>query len=137
MQITKAYLKELNYKVVGGAIEVHKELGPGLLESIYQAALLQELYTMGLNVKPQVPVPVYYKGTKVKDDLYIDILVNDTLIIELKSVDNLLPIYDAQLLTYMKLSEKPKGLLINFNVLKLKEGIKPFVNAIYSNLPIN
>jgi len=133
--ITKTYVKHLNYEATGAAIEVHKALGPGLLESIYEACLSEELVQRGLQVTRQLPVPIWYKGKKVKDDLYIDLLVNDTIIIEVKAVEHLLPVHEAQLLTYLKLAEKPKGLLINFNVAQLTHGIKPFVNQLFQELP--
>jgi GxxExxY protein len=135
MIITKQYIKELNYKIVAAAIEVHKHLGPGLLENIYEECLYEELVIQGLYPKRQVKVEVIYKGKKVKEDLRIDLLVNDIIIIELKSVQDMHPIFEAQLITYMKLAEKPKGLLINFNVVKLTSGIIPIVNEIFANLP--
>ena len=136
MKITKSYIKDLNYKIVACAIEVHKQLGPGLLESIYEECLKEELSIQGLNVQRQVRIPVIYKGKTVKDDLKIDLLVNNIIIVELKYVTEMHPIFEAQLLTYMKLSEKPKGLLINFNTVKLVDGIIPMVNEIYKELPI-
>ncbi|MCF6241928.1 MAG: GxxExxY protein [Bacteroidales bacterium] len=135
MKITKQYLKKLNYQIVAAAIEVHKELGPGLLESIYEECLYQELLMRGLNSKRQVKVPVIYKGKQVKDDLRIDILVNDIFIVEVKSVLEMHPIFQAQLMTYLKLAEKPKGLLINFNVEKLIDGVTPIVNKLFAKLP--
>ncbi|MCF6185477.1 MAG: GxxExxY protein [Bacteroidales bacterium] len=135
MTITKQYIKQLNYKIVGAAIKVHKQLGPGLLESIYEECLYEELLSQGLYPKRQVKVPVIYKGKQVKDDLRIDLLINNTIIVELKSVNELHPIFEAQLMTYMKLAEKSKGLLINFNVTKLTDGIVPIVNELFANLP--
>ena len=135
MKITKQYIKQLNYQIVGAAIEVHKQLGPGLLESIYEECLYEELLIRGLYPQRQVNVPVIYKGKQVKNDLRIDLLVNDIVIVELKSVNEMNPLFDAQLMTYMKLAEKPKGLLINFNVTKLTDGIIPIVNKIFANLP--
>jgi len=133
--LTKQYIKDLNYKIVSAAIEVHKHLGPGLLESIYEECLYEELIIQGLNPQRQVPVPVIYKGKQVKDDLKIDLLVNDTIIVELKSVNEMHPIFTAQILTYLKLADKPKGLLINFNVEKLVDGIIPLVYNKYKNIP--
>ena len=112
--ITQNYINELYYRIVGCAIEVHKELGPGLLESIYQKCLLKELELKGFEVDEQIIIPVSYKGDSLDCDLRLDILVEDLVIVELKSVETMLPIYKAQLLTYMKLLKKPKGLLINF-----------------------
>jgi len=133
--LTKQYIKDLNYKIVAAAIEVHKHLGPGLLESIYEVCLYEELIIQGLNPQRQVPVPVIYKGKQVKDDLKIDLLVNDTIIVELKSVIEMHPIFTAQLLSYLKLADKPKGLLINFNVEKLVDGIIPLVFNKYKDIP--
>jgi len=133
--LTKQYIKDLNYKIVTAAIEVHKHLGPGLLESIYEECLYEELILQGLNPQRQVPVPVIYKGKQVKDDLRIDLLVNETIILELKSVNEMHPIFTAQMLTYLKLADKPKGLLINFNVEKLVDGIIPLVYNKYKNIP--
>lgn len=135
MKITKQYIKQLNDQIVGAAIEVHKQLGPGLLESIYEECLYEELLLRDLYPQKQVNVPVIYKDKKVKNDLRIDLLVNDTIIVELKSVTELHPLFEAQLMTYMKLAEKPKGLLINFNVTKLTNGIVPMVNELFANLP--
>jgi len=135
MRVTKDYIKQLNYKIVGAAIEVHKQLGPGLLESIYEECLYEELLLQGLRPKRQTRVPVIYKEKQVKTDLRIDLLVNDIIIVELKSVTEIHPLYEAQLMTYMKLAEKPKGLLINFNVTKLTDGITPIVNELFANLP--
>jgi GxxExxY protein len=115
--------RELTERIVGGAIEVHRALGPGLLESVYEACLCHELQLRGLAHRRQVPVPLVYKGTPVAANLVIDVLVEDKVIVELKSVDKVLPVHDAQLLTYMKLTGTEVGLLINFNVPVLKNGI--------------
>ena len=117
------------------AIEVHKYLGPGLLESIYQSCLVQELRLNNFFVKEQVEVRVIYKGVETKDPLRLDILVNDLIIIEIKSVEILLPIHHAQAITYLKLSKKPKALLINFNSVNLVQGSKPFVDEVFTSLP--
>jgi GxxExxY protein len=135
MKLTKAYIKQLNYEIVGAAIDVHRQLGPGLLESIYEECLYEELIIRKLYPQRQVSIPVFYKGKQVKNDLRIDLLVNDVLIVELKSVNEWHPIFEAQLMTYLKLAEKPKGLLINFNVIKLTDGIIPIVTDLFSNLP--
>ena len=113
--------------VIGAAIEVHCHLGPGLLESIYEGALVHELALRGIPFTHQVRVPVYYKGHLVGDDLRLDLLVQDSLIVELKSVEQLTPVHDAQLLTYLKLTSKRTGLLINFNVRLLRDGLKRLV----------
>jgi GxxExxY protein len=119
---------QLTEKIIGCAIEVHKALGPGLLESAYEECLCYEIAQNGLFLSRQVPLPVIYKGIKLDCGYRIDILVNDLVIIELKTVEKLLPIHEAQLLTYLKLYRRPLGLLMNFNVPVLKDGIKRLVN---------
>jgi len=117
----------LSNRVIGCALEVHRNLGPGLLESTYEQCLAHELRTADIAFKLQEPLPVEYKSVKLDCGYRIDLLVDDRLIVELKSVDRLLPIHQAQLLTYMKLSSISIGLLINFNVTYLKQGIKRMV----------
>lgn len=135
-KITQTSINQMAYEVVGGAIEVHKELGPGLLESIYEECLCTELIFRGFKVSRQVPVPIFYKGKKVKQPLFLDILVDDLIVVELKSKEELHPIDSAQILSYMKLCKKPKGLLINFNVENIaNEGLEPFVNEYFADLP--
>ena len=118
---------DLSHRVIGCAIEVHRELGPGLLESAYEQCLAHELTRNEIQFKLQHPQPVKYKGIQLDCGYRIDLLVDDELILELKSVDKLTGIHEAQLLTYMKLADVKTGLLINFNVTQLKEGIKRFV----------
>jgi len=118
---------ELSNKVIGCAIEVHRDLGPGLLESTYEQCLAHELKIEGMPFKLQYPLPVEYKGIKLDCGYRIDLLVANILIVELKSVENVLPIHQAQLLTYMKLSGIKIGLLMNFNVKYMKDGIKRMV----------
>ena len=117
----------MSNRVVGCALEVHRTLGPGLLESTYEQCLAYELSQLGIPFKLQSPLPVRYKGIKLDCGYRIDLFVDDELIVELKSVDKIMGIHKAQLLTYMKLSEVKVGLLINFNVEILKTGIKRFV----------
>ena len=117
----------LSNKVIGCAIEVHRNLGPGLLESTYEQCLAHELKIAEIPFKLQFPLPVEYKGIKLDCGYRIDLFVDNSLIVELKSVDNVLPIHQAQLLTYMKLSGIKIGLLMNFNVQYLKSGIKRMV----------
>ena len=136
MNITKKYLDNLTYKIIGCAIEVHKELGPGLLESVYQKCFLHELKLQGLGYQSQLVIPINYKAEELDCSLRLDVLVEGLIVVELKAVDYMIPIYDAQLLTYMKLLEKPKGILINFNCTNIfKEGQKTLVNSIYAQLP--
>ena len=118
---------DLSHRVIGCAIEVHRELGPGLLESAYEQCLAHELARNGIPFKLQYPQPVEYKGIQLDCGYRIDLLVDEQLILELKSVDKLTGIHEAQLLTYMRLSSVKTGLLINFNVTKLNDGIKRFV----------
>jgi GxxExxY protein len=113
--------------VIGCAIEVHRNLGPGLLESTYEQCLAYELNILKIPFKLQHPLPVEYKGVKLDCGYRIDMLIDDRVIVELKSVDNILPIHQAQLLTYMKLSGVAIGLLMNFNVKYMKTGIKRMV----------
>ena len=119
----------LSRQVIGAAIEVHKYLGAGLLESAYEYCLKTELESQGLKVETQVDLPLYYKGVTTGKYYRIDMLVDDKIIVELKAVDNLLPIHEVQLVTYLKLTGKAIGLLINFNVPVLKEGVKRKINA--------
>jgi len=118
---------ELSNKVIGCAIEVHRELGPGLLESTYEQCLAHELNLNNISIKLQHPLPVQYKGIRLDCGYRVDILVEGEIILELKSVEALKGIHEAQLLTYMKLAEIKYGFLMNFNVKKLKDGLKSFV----------
>ena len=118
---------ELSNRVIGCAIEVHRELGPGLLESTYEQCLAHELSKNDISFKLQHPLPVIYKSVRIDCGYRIDVLVEDRLILELKSVEHIKDIHTAQLLTYMKLARIKTGLLINFNTRMLKQGIKRFV----------
>ena len=118
---------ELSNQVIGCALEVHRNLGPGLLESTYEQCLAHELKIANILFKLQCPLPVEYKGIKLDCGYRIDVLISDSIIVELKSVDKVFPIHQAQLLTYMKLAGISIGLLINFNVKYLKDGIKRMV----------
>jgi len=121
-------LNEISEKIIGGAIQVHRTLGPGLLESTYEACLKYELEKRGLKVRSQVGLPVIYDGMKIDLGYRLDILVEDAVIVELKAVTAVTPLHEAQLLSYLKLSGKHLGLLINFNVMLLKDGIKRRIN---------
>jgi len=121
--------------LIGCAIEVHKELGPGLLESVYHKCYLAELSDRGIKFSSQLSVPVIYKGKQLDTELRLDVLAENIIIVELKAVEALHPLYYAQLLTYMKLLQKPKGLLINFNCTNIfKEGQKTMVNELFALL---
>lgn len=132
--MTKKEVTKLSFEITGFAIKVHKKLGPGLLESVYEQCLKFELERNGYNVKQQVVVKIEYDNLELESTLRIDLLVNDTVIIELKTVESILPIHEAQLLTYMKLLEKPQGLLINFYTTNITKSLKPFVNEYFSRL---
>lgn len=127
--MTKNNFMEINKiteKIIGCAIEVHKSIGPGLLESAYEECLAYELKNAGLNISRQIAVPVIYKDIKLEYGYRIDILVENAVIIELKAIEALAPVHEAQILTYMKFANKSIGLLINFNVTLLKNGIKRY-----------
>ncbi len=119
--------KSLTYEIIGCAYKVHKQLGPGLLESTYEICLEYELISAGLEVVRQVALPVIYNSIKLDAGYRIDLLVNNEIIVEIKSVDTLAPIHTAQVLTYLKLSNRKLGLLINFNETNLKNGIKRLI----------
>lgn len=136
MEITKSYLKELIYKVNGAAIEVHRAIGPGLLESVYHKCMKHELKIRGINFQSELLVPVIYKGLEIDAELRCDLFVENILPVELKAIEGILPIHEAQIMTYMKLLDVPEGLLLNFNVTNLyKEGQRTFVNELYRHLP--
>lgn len=117
----------LTGKIIGAAIEVHKVLGPGLLESAYEECLVREFVLRGIPFERQKPLPVVYKDVKLECGYRIDLLVAGQIVVELKAVDSFVPVHEAIVLTYLKLSDKRIGLLINFNVAKLKDGIRRFI----------
>ena len=133
--MTKKEITRLSYNIVGCAIKVHKKLGPGLLESVYEQCLKYELEKSGMNVKQQFRIPVMYDDLEMEIDLRLDLLVNDWVVVELKAIENVLPVHEAQLLTYMKLLKKPQGLLINFFTDNITSTLKPFVNEYFRRLP--
>ena len=118
---------ELTYEIRGAIFDVYNELGPGLLESVYEEALAFELQERGLEVVRQVEVPIIYKGNELKTALRLDLMVNNQVIVELKSVEEMKPVFAKQLLTYLKLMKKHVGLLVNFNTNNLRDGIKRIV----------
>ena len=123
-------LNEISSNVIKAAINVHKELGPGLLESVYQSAMLIELKNMDIEVQSEVFLPVYYREEKISEEGFrLDLLVKDTVIVELKSVEMITKVHKKQLLTYLRLAKKPLGLLINFNEVVLKDGITRIINS--------
>lgn len=120
---------------MGCAIEVHKQLGPGLLESVYETCFVDELNSNGFYIQRQVPVPIIYKGKDLGTNLILDLLINDLIIIELKAVEVIIPVYKAQLLSYLKLTGKPKGLLINFHCENIKDHLVTLVTEEFAKLP--
>lgn len=121
---------EISFRIIGAAMEIHKTLGPGLLESVYEAAISHDLRELGFRVETQVPMPLVYKDIKQDVGYRLDVLVEGKVIIEIKSIENLAPVHFAQTLTYLKLSEKKLALLINFNTKRLKDGIHRIVNGL-------
>jgi GxxExxY protein len=125
----RTWYNNIAERIIKCAIEVHKELGSGLMESVYEVCLKKVLVDDGLFVKSQVLVPVHFKGEKLNKEFVLDLIVEDEVIVELKSVEIILPVHEAQLVTYLKLSDKKLGLLINFNVALLKDGIRRRING--------
>ncbi|MEM1328333.1 MAG: GxxExxY protein [Bacteroidota bacterium] len=135
-KLTKKYIEELTYEIIGAAIEVHKEMGPGLLESIYEKCMVYKLELRGLKVSTQKGVPLVYKGRRLDAELRYDILVENCIVIELKAVLEMIPIFEAQAMTYAKLLKVPKAMLINFTCANIfKQGQKTFVNEFFRVLP--
>ena len=122
-------LSALTEIIIGCAIDVHRELGPGLMESVYETCLKQLLREEGLEVTSQIRQPIYFRGNKLDKEFILDLMVEDEIILELKSVEKLLPVHEAQLVTYLKLANKQIGLLINFNSVLLKDGIRRKINS--------
>jgi GxxExxY protein len=120
---------ETTKQIVDSCITVHKQMGPGLLESVYECCLIEELQSRGLTIQNRVEIPLIYKGKALKKTFVIDILVNDEIILELKSVEVVHPVFEAQLLSYLKLANKKVGYLLNFNVPLMKQGIKRMKNG--------
>lgn len=126
--MTPKQLDDLSSTILGAAIAVHKEMGPGLLETIYQQCLRKELALRNVAVDTMVPISLNYRGEQLNKDFVIDMLVADEIILELKAVEGILPVHEAQIISYLKLADKRLGFLINFNVPLLKQGFKRFVN---------
>ncbi len=135
MEVTKRFLDELGYNVIGAAIEVHKELGPGLLESVYHSCMCHELHLRKINFISEMKIPIQFKGLKMNVDLRCDFFIENTFVTEIKAVKKIEPIHEAQLISYLKLLKVPKGILINFNSFNIfKEGQKTYVNEWYRSL---
>jgi GxxExxY protein len=128
MSASAEYLNELSSIILKSAIAVHQEMGPGLLEGVYQQCMILELRNRGLTVNQMIPVQLHYKGIPINKAYVVDLLVEDEIILELKSVDGLLKIHDAQIISYLRLTNKHLGFLINFNVSLLKQGFRRFVH---------
>ena len=130
--ITKSYLTDLTYQINGAAIEVHKFLGPGLLESVYHKCLKKELNLRGISFKSELLVPIVFKDLEIETDLRCNLFIENCIVLELKAIEIILPIHHAQLMTYMKLLESPKGILYNFHSVNLyRDGQKTFVNEYF------
>lgn len=126
----KEWYDKITEKIIGAAIEVHRELGPGLIESVYEICMVKELKDMGLKVESQVLLPVVYKGVPVGKNFVIDLLVENEVVVELKCVEDIFKVHEVQLLTYIKLAKKKLGLLINFNEAIVKQGIRRRINGV-------
>ncbi len=135
MKITQKLINEISYKIIGCAIEVHKHLGPGLLESVYQMCLIEELKMCGLKVESEMYFPIFYKGKNLGNKLRLDLVVEELIIVELKAVEKMIPLYNAQVLSYLKLTGRPKGLLFNFNCENIRSEMDSFVTREYALLP--
>jgi GxxExxY protein len=136
--VTRKYLDELTYEIIGASIEVHKEMGRGLLESVYHQCLKEELLHRKINFLTEMRIPVVYKNKELEIDFRCDLFIEKCIIVELKAVQEMNPVFEAQLLNYMKLLKAPKGILINFNCFNIfKQGQKTYVNEYFSSLPEN
>lgn len=136
MKETKKYIDDLTYKALGCCINVHRELGAGLLENVYHQCLIEEFKHQQISFSSELTIPVQYKNIEIDTKLRADFFIENCLVLELKSVSEIKPIFEAQLLTYMKLLKAPKGILVNFNCNNLmREGQKTYVNNLYRNLP--
>jgi len=134
--LTQKDVDDVSYRIIGAAIEVHKNVGPGFIESVYEKCFLKELELRGLSYRRQPILTYNYKGIDVNVRLRADLIVEDLVVVELKAVDILLPLFEAKLLTYMRLAKCPKGIILNFSCTNIfREGQKTFVNELYSALP--
>lgn len=135
-EITKKFVDQLSYEIIGAAIEVHKQIGPGLLESVYHICMKEELKYREIPFKSEMIIPVKYRAIELDTLLRCDLFVDNLIAVELKAVEKTLPVHEAQAITYMKLLKAPKSIIINFNVANIfKEGQKTFVNEYYRDLP--
>ena len=135
MNYSKSDLNDLTFSIIGAAIEVHRNLGPGLLESVYHTCMKEELAHRRMLFRSEHSVPVAYRDKTLSTDLRCDLLIENKIVVELKAIEKLLSVHDAQIMTYMRLLEVPKGILINFNCTNIfKEGQRTFVNELFRNL---
>lgn len=133
--ITQAYITDLTYTINGACIEVHKILGPGLLESVYHKCLEEEFRLRNINFQSELKIPIIYKGKEINCEFFCDFLIEDLIVLELKSVSSITDIHKAQIINYINLMKKPKGILVNFNVKNLfHDGQETFVNKYYETL---
>lgn len=133
--ITQKLINDISYRIIGCAIEVHRHLGPGLLESIYHNCMMDELVRNDLAFQSHVAVPINYKGRELAEPFRLDLLVEDLIVVELKAVEAIHPVYSAQLLSYLKLADKPKGLLINFHTENISQGTISLVTELFRSYP--
>jgi len=133
--MTQKIINDISYRIIGCAIEVHKHLGPGLLESVYHNCMMDELATTNLSFQSHVAVPINYKGRQIAEPLRLDLLVENLIVVELKAVEAMHPVYSAQLLSYLKLADKPKGLLINFHKENISKSAISMVTKLFQTFP--
>jgi GxxExxY protein len=133
--ITQKLVNDISYRIIGCGIEVHKHLGPGLLESVYHSCMMDELVRNDFVLRSHVAVPIFYKGKQLAEPLRLDLLVEDLIIVELKAVETMHPVYSAQLLSYLKLAGKPKGLLINFHTENISKETISMVTELFRSYP--
>ena len=133
--ITQKFINEVSYKIIGCAIEVHKHLGPGLLESIYHNCMMDEFARNDLVFQSHMAIPINYKGRQLAEPFRLDLLVQDLIVVELKAVEAMHPVHSAQLLSYLKLADKPKGLLINFHTENISQGTISLVTELFRSYP--
>ena len=130
-------INQLSGEIVDAAVKIHMQLGPGLLESVYRQCLSIEFKQRGLRCASEIPLPIVYSGQRIESAYRLDLLVDDRIIIEVKAVEHILPVHKAQLLSYLRLTEKKLGLLLNFHVPRMREGIYRIVNNLYADVPAN
>ena len=133
--MTQKLINDLAYRIIGCAIEVHKHLGPGLLESVYHSCKMDELVRNAFSIQSHVAVPIFYKGKTLAEPLRLDLLVEDLIIVEFKAVETMHPVFSAQLLSYLKLADKPKGLLINFHTENISKSVISMVTVKFQTYP--